>query len=66
MEKHDAACWWNLNYDINELTYETKRESETFRTDRWLPRVVRLGGQLGGGLDWEFEITECKLVQTDG
>ena len=33
---------WNLKYDTNELIYETETDSQTQRTDLWLP---------GGGLE---------------
>ena len=33
---------WNINYDTNELTYETEKDSHTQRTDLWLQ---------GGGTD---------------
>ena len=33
------------------LTYETE-------TDLWLPR----GRGVGGGMDWEFGISKCKLL----
>ena len=36
---------WNLKYDAQELIYETERDSQTQRTDSWLPR--------GGGWRWE-------------
>ena len=35
---YDITYMWNLKYDTNEPIYETKRESWTQRTDRWLPR----------------------------
>ena len=42
---------WNLNYDTNELIYETEIDSQTQKTDLWLPsgRVVReaWAGSLG-------------------
>ena len=37
---------WNLNYDTNELIYETETESQTQRTD--------YGGQDGGGVGEEW------------
>ena len=48
---------WNLKYDTNEHIYETETDSQTKTTDLWLPGV---GG--GGGMDWEFGISRCKLV----
>ena len=42
---------WNLNYDPNELIYETETDSQTERTDSWSPRGQRVGegwtGRLG-------------------
>ena len=40
---------WNLKYDTDELIYETETESQTQRTDFWLPRGVGEGwiGSLG-------------------
>ena len=35
---YDITYTWNLKYDTNAHIYETKRESWTQRTDRWLPR----------------------------
>ena len=29
---------WNLKYDINEPIYKTETDSQTQRTDLWLPR----------------------------
>ena len=49
---------WNLKYVINELIYKTETDSQTQRTYLWLPRGVRGGG----GKDWEFEISRCKLL----
>ena len=41
---------WNLKYDTNEPIHETETDSQTQRTDLWLPDGER--GQ--GGDDWEF------------
>ena len=49
---------WNLKYDINELIYKKETDSQTQRTDLWLPR----GRGCGGGLDWEFGTSRCKLL----
>ena len=42
---------WNLKYDTNDLIYETETDSQTQRTDMWLPRGRELGegwiGSLG-------------------
>ena len=49
---------WNLKYDTNEPIYETETDLQTQRTDLWLPR----GRGSGGGMEWEFGISRCKLV----
>ena len=48
---------WNLKYDTNELIYKTETDSQTQRTDLWLPR------QWGWrGMDREFGISKWKLL----
>ena len=34
---------WNLKYDTNEHIYKTETDSQTQRTDLWLPRVRKIG-----------------------
>ena len=46
---------WILKYDTNEHIYET--DSQTWRTDLWLPRVGP-----GGRIDWEFRINRYSLL----
>ena len=46
----------NLQYDTNKHICETKPDSQTQRTDLWLPWGMR-GGR---GVDWEFQISRCK------
>ena len=39
---------WNLKYDTNELIYERETDSQTYRTDLWLPRGRGVGeGRIG-------------------
>ena len=38
--------------------YETETDSETQRTDLWLPR----GREGGRGMEWEFGVSRCKLL----
>ena len=40
---------WNLKYDTNEAIYKTETDSQTQRTDLWLPKRVTWEG-----MDWEF------------
>ena len=49
---------WNLKYDTDELIYKTETDSQTQKTNLWLPKVK--GG--GGGKNWEFEISRYKLL----
>ena len=55
---YDITYMWNLKYDANEPIYETETDSQTLRTDLWLPR----GRWSEGGMDWEFGISRCKLL----
>ena len=41
---HDIIYMWNPKYDTKEPIYETETDSQTQRTDLWLPRGVRSGG----------------------
>ena len=43
---HEITYMQNLKYDTNEHIYETELDSQTQRTDSWLPRVS------GGGEKW--------------
>ena len=47
-------------YYTNQHIYETETDSQISRTDLWLPR----GMASGGGKDWEFGISRCKLLYT--
>ena len=48
---YDISYTWNLKYDTNELIYKTETDSQTQRTDLWLP--VWGGGGGGGGMEWD-------------
>ena len=56
---YDITYMWNLKYDTNELIYETETDSQTQRTDLWLPRGWGGGGE---GMDWELGVSRCKLL----
>ena len=43
---YDISYMWDLKYDTNERIYETETDSQTLRTDLWLPR-----GRRGWGRD---------------
>ena len=46
---------WNLKYDTNELIYETETDSQTQKTNVWLPK-----GKQGG----EGYIRSLRLADT--
>ena len=50
---------WNLKCDPNELIYETETDSQTENRDP-LGGCRRGGG--GGGVDWGFGTSRCKLL----
>ena len=41
---HMTSHIWNQNYDTNELMYKTEADTQTQRTDLWLPRWMGGGG----------------------
>ena len=47
-------CKWNLKHNLNYL-WSRNRHSQTQKTDLWFPR------RGGGGMDWEFGVSKCKL-----
>ena len=46
---YDITYMWNLKCDTNEPIYEIETESQTQRTDWWLPRGSGLGRDGVGG-----------------
>ena len=36
---YDITSRWNLKIDTNELTYETEADSQTWKTNLWLPKA---------------------------
>ena len=44
---YDITYMWNLKYETNELIYKTETDSQTQRTDLWLPRGREWIGSLG-------------------
>ena len=55
---YDITYMWNLKHDTNEPIYEIGTDSQTQRTDLWLP----WGREGGGGMNWEFGISRYKLL----
>ena len=50
---------WNLKYGTNEPIYRTETNSQTGRTD--IPK----GDGVRTGIDWEFEVSRCKLLHLE-
>ena len=53
---YDITYMWNPKYGTNELICETEKDSQTQRTDLWLARGRRGGGEM----DQEFGVSGCK------
>ena len=51
---HDITYMWNLKYDKNEPIYKIETDSQTQRTDLWLPRGV--GGE---GIDVSLGLVDA-------
>ena len=49
-------------YGTNEPTYTTETDSQTWRTDLWLPRGRE---REWGHTVWEFGISRCKLIHLE-
>ena len=47
---YDATYIWDLKSDANELIYKTETDSQTQKTNLWLPQEKRGGGRINGGL----------------
>ena len=58
----DIAYMWNLKCSTNELIYKTEADSQTQRTDLWLPKQRGWGR----GMEWEFGVGKGKLLHLDG
>ena len=58
---YDINYMCNLNYGTNELINKTETDSQTERTNLWLPK----GRQEGSGVDWEFGVSKCKLLRSE-
>ena len=52
---NDIPYMWNFKYDTNEPIYETETESQTKRTDLWLPRERGSGEGWSGRLGLAYE-----------
>ena len=59
---YDITYMWNLKYDTNELIYETENNSQTQRTDLWLPR----GRAVGEGWIGDLGFVDANYYICDG
>ena len=59
---YDITYMWNLKYDTNELICETETDSQTERTDLWLPR----GRELGEGWSGRLRLADISYYVKDG
>ena len=57
---------WNLNCDTNELVYETETDSETQKTDLWLPRGKRRGRDGLGAWDQQMQTITYRMDKHQG
>ena len=46
-QSYDITYMWNLKNSTNELIYETETDSQTQKTNLWLPKGKAVGDKLG-------------------
>ena len=56
---YDITYMWNLKYDKNETIYENRKRLTDIDIQT---RGCQGGWGGGGGMDWEFGISRCKLL----
>ena len=49
---------WHTSYGTQEPTYKTKTDSQTWRTDLWLPKGREW-------VDWELGVSRCQLLHLE-
>ena len=57
---------WNLKFDTNEHIYETETDSQTQRTDLWLPRGREGGEGWMGGWDQQMQTIMYRMDKQQG
>ena len=57
---------WNLKYDTNELIYETETDSETQKTNLWLPKGKGDGRDKLGVWDQQIYTVVNKIDKQQG
>ena len=58
---YDSTYMWNLKNDTDELTYKTETDSQTQKTNLWLPKEKRVGRDKLGVWDQRIHTTICKI-----
>ena len=58
---YDITYMWSPKYGTSEHNCETETDSQTQKTDLWLPREE--GG--GSGMDRGFGVSRCKLLHLE-
>ena len=64
---YDITYVWNQKYGANEPIYKTETDSQTQRTDLWLPRGM--GGRERNGLGvwgWQMQTTAFRMDNQQG
>ena len=54
---YDVIYIWNLKNNTDESVYKTETESQTQKTNSWLPK----GRGREGGTSWKYRINRYKL-----
>ena len=62
----DITYMWNLKYDTNEPIYETEIDSQTQRTDLWLPREGGWGRDGLGVGDQQMQTSVYRMDKQQG
>ena len=52
---------WNLKYDTNELIYKAETDSQTQKSNLWLPKGMGVGRDKLGVWDQQIQTTTYKL-----
>jgi len=55
---YDVIYIWNLKNNTDESVYKTETESQTQKTNSWLPK----GRGREGGTSWKYRINGYKLL----
>ena len=59
---YDITYMWNLKYDTNEPIYKAETDSQTQRTDSWLP----MGSVWWEGWTWNLWLVDENYYMQNG